>query len=191
MKTFSALLAYCARNYRSLVNPPYKGQWRGALLFSLICAGWTNDWVNCRDASRMIFASLNIMSVAKIYIFRPGIYSIDFTWCTSPVIIVSRYASYVHFNTWLRAINTLFSWGSKVTINNWVGAISFRNLIQINGSETFSFIINSIFLVWYKLVLCGTENNICNTWGLGTISQVIYELTIEFWWKFCLLEFLL
>ena len=31
------------------VNPPHKGQWRGALMFSLILA-WTNGWVNNRDA---------------------------------------------------------------------------------------------------------------------------------------------
>ena len=31
------------------VNSPYKGQWRGALMFSLICA-WTNSWVNNHDA---------------------------------------------------------------------------------------------------------------------------------------------
>ena len=30
-------------------NSPHKGQWRGALMFSLICA-WTNGWVNNRDA---------------------------------------------------------------------------------------------------------------------------------------------
>ena len=29
--------------------PPYKGQWRGALMLSLICT-WTNDWVNYWDA---------------------------------------------------------------------------------------------------------------------------------------------
>ena len=28
---------------------PYKGQWCGALMYSLICA-WTNGWVNNRDA---------------------------------------------------------------------------------------------------------------------------------------------
>ena len=28
---------------------PHKGQWRGALLFTLICV-WTNGWVNTRDA---------------------------------------------------------------------------------------------------------------------------------------------
>ena len=35
--------------HRSPVNPPLKGQWRGALMFSLICA-WTNGWVNNREA---------------------------------------------------------------------------------------------------------------------------------------------
>ena len=34
---------------RSPVNSPHKGQWCGALMFSLICA-WINDWVNNREA---------------------------------------------------------------------------------------------------------------------------------------------
>ena len=33
---------------RSLVDFPHKGQWCGALMFSLICA-WTNGWANKRD----------------------------------------------------------------------------------------------------------------------------------------------
>ena len=35
--------------HRLQVNSPHKGQWRGALIFSLICA-WINGWVNNRDA---------------------------------------------------------------------------------------------------------------------------------------------
>ena len=34
--------------HRSPVNSPHKGQWRGALMFSLICV-WINDWVNNRE----------------------------------------------------------------------------------------------------------------------------------------------
>ena len=34
--------------HRSPVNSTYKGQWYGALMFSLICA-WTNRWVKNRD----------------------------------------------------------------------------------------------------------------------------------------------
>ena len=40
METFSALLFLCTGN--SPVNSPHKGQWRGALLFSLVWA-WTNN----------------------------------------------------------------------------------------------------------------------------------------------------
>ena len=36
--------------HRSPVNSPHQGQWRGALLFSLIYA-WINDWVNNIEAS--------------------------------------------------------------------------------------------------------------------------------------------
>ena len=49
METFSALLALCARNSPVPVNSPHKGQWHGALMFSLICA-WINGWVNNRKA---------------------------------------------------------------------------------------------------------------------------------------------
>ena len=45
METFSALLSICVGIHRSSVNFPYKGQWRGALMISLICA-WVNGWVN-------------------------------------------------------------------------------------------------------------------------------------------------
>ena len=35
--------------HRSPVNSPHKGQWRGALMFSLICA-WINSWANIHKA---------------------------------------------------------------------------------------------------------------------------------------------
>ena len=35
--------------HRAPVNSPHKGQWRGALMFSLICT-WINAWVNNREA---------------------------------------------------------------------------------------------------------------------------------------------
>ena len=46
MEIFFALLAICAGNP---VNSPHKGQWRGALMFSMICV-WINDWANNREA---------------------------------------------------------------------------------------------------------------------------------------------
>ena len=47
-RNISALLALCAVNSPVTGEFPYKGQWRGALIFSLICA-WTNDWANNRN----------------------------------------------------------------------------------------------------------------------------------------------
>ena len=49
METFSALLALCAGNSLVPGEFPHKGQWRGALMFSLICT-WTNSRVNNREA---------------------------------------------------------------------------------------------------------------------------------------------
>ena len=49
MGIFSALLVLCAGNKRTPVNSPHKEQWRGALMFSLICT-WINGWVKNREA---------------------------------------------------------------------------------------------------------------------------------------------
>ena len=46
---FSALLAICAGIHRSPMHSPHKGQWHGALKFSLICA-WINGWINKCEA---------------------------------------------------------------------------------------------------------------------------------------------
>ena len=49
IETFSALLAFVRWIHRLPENSPPKGQWRGALMFSWICA-WIHGWVNNRDA---------------------------------------------------------------------------------------------------------------------------------------------
>ena len=50
MESFSvSVLALWAGIHRSPVNSPHKDQWRGALMFSLICA-WINGWVNNGEA---------------------------------------------------------------------------------------------------------------------------------------------
>ena len=45
METFPRYWPFVRGIHRSHVNSPHKGQWRGALMFSLICA-WINGWVN-------------------------------------------------------------------------------------------------------------------------------------------------
>ena len=49
MEPFSALWPFVRGIHRSPVNSPHKGQWRGALMFSLICF-WISGWVNSCEA---------------------------------------------------------------------------------------------------------------------------------------------
>ena len=48
-KHFPRYWPFVREIYRSTVNSPHKGQWRGALMFSFICA-WINGWAINRDA---------------------------------------------------------------------------------------------------------------------------------------------
>ena len=48
--TFPRYWPFVRGIHRSLVDSTHKGQWHGALMFSLISV-WTNDWANNRDAS--------------------------------------------------------------------------------------------------------------------------------------------
>ena len=51
-KHFPRYWLYVRGIHRSPVNSPHKGQWRGALTFSLISA-WLNGWVNNRKAGAL------------------------------------------------------------------------------------------------------------------------------------------
>ena len=48
-KYFPRYWSFLRGIHRSPVNSPHKNQWRGALVFSLICV-WPNDWVHNRNA---------------------------------------------------------------------------------------------------------------------------------------------
>ena len=48
-KHFPRYWPFVRRIHRSPVNSSHKGQWRGALMFSLICV-WINNWINNGEA---------------------------------------------------------------------------------------------------------------------------------------------
>ena len=90
METFSALLAICAGNSPVPVNSPHKGQWRRALMLSLICV-WINGWVNNREAGdlrrhRAHYDVIVMMTSSNGNIFRvTGPLCGEFTGHRSPV----------------------------------------------------------------------------------------------------------
>ena len=49
MEKFPRYWPFVRGIHRSPVNSPHKGQWRGPLMFSLICV-WINGWINNRKA---------------------------------------------------------------------------------------------------------------------------------------------
>ena len=64
--------------HRSPVNSPHKGQWRGALMFSLICV-WINSWVNNREVGDLrryrTHYDITVMNICVICLtatFDPG-----------------------------------------------------------------------------------------------------------------------
>ena len=51
-KHFPRYWPFVRRIHRSPVNSPHKGQWRGALMFSLVGV-WINGWVNNNEAGNL------------------------------------------------------------------------------------------------------------------------------------------
>ena len=81
-KHFPRYWPFVRGNQQSLVNSPHKSQWRGALMFSLICAR-INGWVNNREAGSKDNVVLRLVNELDISIFARYIH---------PNIIISMFS---------------------------------------------------------------------------------------------------
>ena len=95
METFSALLSLCAGNSPVPVNSPHEGQWRGALMFSLICAR-KNDWVNNREAGDLRRHRGHYGVIVMNFGYFPIPRWVSFIWC----LPFSKRRSQMHFHEW-------------------------------------------------------------------------------------------
>ena len=95
-KHFPHYWPFVKRIHRSPVNSPRKGQWRGALMFPLICA-WINGWVNNREAGDLrrhrahydviVMHSLNQGTIIVIHSIISGVSNVPFNRdnnCSTP-----------------------------------------------------------------------------------------------------------
>ena len=80
------------RIHRSPVYSPHKGQWRGALMFSLICV-WINSWVNNCEAGDLRCYRVDYDVIAMIIMFY---------------ILASNYSAISH-STWIIWIVTIWN----------------------------------------------------------------------------------
>ena len=97
METFSVLLAICAGNSPVPVNSPHKGQWRRALVFSLICA-WINGWIHNCEASDLRRHRAHYDVIVTIWIFMK--FGVPYLiWIRS-----LKSAEDVHIKTWTHSV---------------------------------------------------------------------------------------
>ena len=91
--------------HRSSVNFPHKGQWRGALMFSLIFA-WINGWVNNSEAGDLSVHRVHYDVIMMFWIFRAH-HSISMLWSIYYNVFHSRTTliiagwGYGHGNTFI------------------------------------------------------------------------------------------
>ena len=128
METFPHCWHFVRGIHRSAVNFPHKGQWRGGLMFSLICA-WTNGWVNHResgdlsrhrayydvtvmDAAEEVHWNQLKMSVAKICLntLRPRQNGRHFPDDIFKCIFVNKFRVRFHWNLFPMVQLTIFQY---------------------------------------------------------------------------------
>ena len=97
--------------HRSPVNSPHKGQWRGALIFSLICV-WINGWVNSREAGHLRrYRAHYDVRVMKCYLKSQGPI---FPGIGIPIITIVVRPSYLYDgNSYTGKMTSLFWNGSQ------------------------------------------------------------------------------
>ena len=128
METFSALLAFVRGINRSPVVSPHKSQWRGAVMFSLICAWkkWSNKQssdlirhrahydvtVICQNGVRSIAASAEGITSTCIGLFFPEY--------TSFITRRVQFLSFLICTLWIFATLCVANAACKCTVCKWI-----------------------------------------------------------------------
>ena len=102
-KLFPRYWPFVRRIHRSPVNSPHIGQWRGALMFSLICV-WINGWINNREAGDLrryrAHYDVTVMLIVDIHILLFGaIYRLSYIiWSIHSVITTYKFKYHIKSN---------------------------------------------------------------------------------------------
>ena len=126
-KHFPHYWPYVRGIHRSPVNSPHKGQWRGALMFSLFCV-WINSWVNNGEASdlRRHCTQYDICITAKLH----------FSWLTACLPICRQKTTHMHTG-WLFCMAS-FEWLHQTALPNGYYLAHLLYVVMIfllNGSD--------------------------------------------------------
>ena len=155
------------------VNSPHKGQWRGALMFSLICVR-INGWVNNREAGdlRRYRAHYDVTAMFQHSDGNPslnggwphkgpGIRNFDVFFCISLEDMLNDQSRCRGFLTpwWGRDVTVTFSWDSRSDIKQGNAREMSRLSSLYRRLILFAFIILICLPIWGLHFRVGTDGN--------------------------------
>ena len=166
--------------HRSRVNSSHKGQWRGVLMFTLICA-WINGWVNNREAGDLrrhrarydviVMVFRNIHSVGR---FCPRKTWFQFRWLKGYIYSSSWYHHQIGSIS-LSHCYHIFPW-----LCPWyVCYIIFCHLLYIHSGKT-GILFSLLLCSWWRvqIVGCGWLADrirlfVYNTISISSVCKII------------------
>ena len=162
---------------RSPVNSP-KGQWRGALMFSLICA-WTNGWVNNRDAGGLRRNRAQYDVTAR---------QTDNMRCLilgivphSRICLIWKYIKLALFGTWFIHYNNV-TWASRL-FRSPINLLFIQYHVRSSNNET----QNKIFPYHCSIIALPCESTIQTLWKYILITSSLmkwrYMYMISTYWS--------
>ena len=133
--------------HRSPVNSTHKGQWRGALMFSLICV-WIKDWVNNRETDdlRRYHAHYDVIVMANMCrrIRSSLIWTMD--WCQFGASPSSK-PMLTHSHT--------FKWNFNQNASILFQIVVFENAVSIVSAILFW--PQWDHFIWFGIVICHSQ----------------------------------
>ena len=142
-KHFSRYWPFVRGIHRSPVNSPHKDQWRGALIFSLICV-WINGLVNNRKAGdlRRSRAHYDVIVMLSVLVSRPMKY-----FHHTPPCVTHLRVQLTYNNTWFKWL--YFIWNED--IQNCVSGRCIQQLKDIYCT----FLPLQILVIWHSFSVFG------------------------------------
>ena len=161
--------------HRSPVNSLHKGQWRRALMFSLICV-WINDWVNNREAGDLIRHRAHYD--VTVMVILVNVFASSFAlWCLTPScsvqiqrpISINTYAmcpQHIHSSI-VKNMKTIYRSDVQVALSFSINTDVYRYFIQNDITftkycitEWISKYLGSLEIYWMRQYLAGLVNAI-------------------------------
>ena len=157
--------------HRSPVNSPHKGQWHGALVFSLICV-WINGWVNNREAGdlRRYCAHCDVSAMAtRIYLSRPQHFPIHY-----PLSMAGWTQIYHQLSTniWYKSKVHWATWSRTCVLN------ASLNILRITYMQIYTYTAKDISIQMLHKQILNLQWHLCSPLNVWCV-YVIYIIRID------------